>query len=133
MTLSPPSDFMPRSWSGIRFRVQPELIAGLVNDLLRCKERMLKNGDLVEEGSGKNSLRSPALCLAELGNAILRRRPTEPLAPGEIISTGTLTGGHLTEKDDLWTTEVTGLAVSTLTLRLNWNWNRSDLLYFFCI
>jgi 2-keto-4-pentenoate hydratase len=80
---------------------------------------MLKNGDFVEAGSGKNSLRSPALCLAELGSTILRRRPTEPLAPGEIIRTGTLTGGHLTEKDDLWTADVTGLAVPTLTLRLN--------------
>jgi 2-oxo-3-hexenedioate decarboxylase len=28
------------------------------------KLRLLKNGALVEEGSGKNSLRSPALCLA---------------------------------------------------------------------
>jgi len=104
---------------GEKIAVRPELIAELVNDLPRCKVRMLKNGEFVEEGSGKNSLRSPALCLAELGSAIVRRSPTEPLAAGEIISTGTLTGGHLTEKGDFWTAEVTGVAVPPLTLRLN--------------
>jgi len=103
---------------GEKIAVQSERIAELVNDLPRCKVRMLKNGEFVEEGSGKNSLRSPALCLAELGSAILRRSPNEPLAAQEIISTGTLTAGHLTEKDDLWKAEVTELALPPLTLRL---------------
>jgi 2-keto-4-pentenoate hydratase len=103
---------------GEKIAVRPELIPELVNDLPRCKVRMLKNGEFVEEGSGKNSLRSPALCLAELGCAIVRHSPTKPLTAGEIISTGTLTGGHLMQKDDLWTAEVTGLSVPTLTLRL---------------
>ena len=103
---------------GERIAVTPESIAGLVNDLPRCKVRMLKNGEFVEEGAGKNSLRSPALCLAELGGAVLRRSATGPLAAGEIISTGTLTGGHSTETGDTWTAEVTGLAVPSLTLRL---------------
>ena len=103
---------------GEKIAVQPGLIAGLVNDLPRFRVRMLKNGEFVEEGTGKNSLRSPALCLAELGGAIVRRFPTEPLAAGEIISTGTLTSGHLTEAGDSWTAEVTGLAVPPLTLRL---------------
>jgi 2-oxo-3-hexenedioate decarboxylase len=104
---------------GERIAVRPELISQLVNDLPTCKVRMMKNAEFVEEGSGKNSLRSPALCLAELGGAIVRRSGTEPLAAGEIISTGTLTSGHLTEKGDLWIAEVTGLAVPNLTLRLN--------------
>jgi len=103
---------------GEKVAVRPELIAELVNDLPQCKVRMLKNGEFVEEGSGKNSLRSPALCLAELGGAIIRRCATEPLAAGEVISTGTLTSGHLTEKGDSWTAEVSGLAVPPLTLRL---------------
>ena len=103
---------------GEKIPVRPESIGQLVDDLPRFKVRMLKNGEFVEEGSGKNSLRNPALCLAELGAAIVRRFPTEPLATGEIISTGTLTAGHLMEKGDLWTAEVTGLAVPTLTLRL---------------
>ena len=104
---------------GEKIAVRPEIIGELVNDLPRCKVRMLKNGEFVEEGAGKNSLRSPALCLAELGSAILRRQPAEPLAAGEIISTGTLTAGHLTDQGDLWTAEVTGLAIPTLTLQLS--------------
>lgn len=103
---------------GEKIAVRPDSIAQLVEDLPRFKVRMLKNGEFVEEGSGKNSLRSPALCLAELGTAVVRRFPAEPLAAGEIISTGTLTAGHLMEKGDVWTAEVTGLAVPSLTLRL---------------
>ena len=51
------------------------------------KVRLLKNGQLVGEGSGKNSLRSPALCLGELGSAIARQpgqsrsRPASSSAP----------------------------------------------------
>jgi 2-oxo-3-hexenedioate decarboxylase len=104
---------------GEKVAVRPQSIAQLVEDLPRCKVRMLRNNDFVEEGSGKNSLRNPALCLAELGGAVVRRFPAEPLAAGEIISTGTLTAGHLMEKGDVWMAEVTGLAVPPLTLRLN--------------
>ena len=56
--------------------------------------------------------------LAELGAAINRRFPNEPLSSGEIISSGTLTAGHLTDKGDLWTAEVEGLPLPPLTLRL---------------
>lgn len=94
---------------GERVQVQPESVARLVDELPRFQVRMSKNGELVEEGSGKNSLRSPALCLAELAGAILRRFPAEPLSTQEIVSSGTLTAGHPTQGGDLWTVEVTGL------------------------
>jgi 2-oxo-3-hexenedioate decarboxylase len=103
---------------GERIAVHPESIAQLLDDLPRFKVRMLKSRELVEEGSGKNSLRSPALCLAELADAVAKRSPNEPLAAGEVISTGTLTAGHALEKGDVWTAEVSGLAVPTLTLAL---------------
>ena len=56
---------------------QPKPVAGsdislLVEQLARFNVRLMKNGELVEEGSGRNSLRSPALCLAELAAAIAR-------------------------------------------------------------
>ena len=103
---------------GEKIQVRPDLIATLVEELPRFKVRMLKNGEFVEEGSGRNSLKSPALCLAELGAAIARRFPAEPLSAGEIVSSGTLTAGHATGKGDLWTVEVEGLALPSLTLRL---------------
>ena len=51
---------------GERMQVQPDRIAALVDELPRFKVRVAKNGEFVEEGSGRNCLRSPALCLAEL-------------------------------------------------------------------
>jgi len=103
---------------GERVQVHPETVGTLVDQLARFKVRVSKNGEFVEEGSGRNSLRSPALCLAELGAAVVRRFPDEPLSANEIISSGTLTAGHLTDKDDLWNAEVEGLPLPSLTLRL---------------
>jgi 2-keto-4-pentenoate hydratase len=103
---------------GERMQVRPDGIAALVDELPRFKVRMSKKGDFVEEGSGRNSLKSPALCLTELGAAIVRRFPTEPLRAGEIVSSGTLTAGHPTDRGDLWTVEVEGLSLPPLTLRL---------------
>jgi 2-keto-4-pentenoate hydratase len=103
---------------GEKMHLRPELITKLVDELPRFTLRMFKNGEFVEEGSGKNSLRSPALCLAELGGAIIRRFPDQPLSTGEIISSGTLTAGHPTERGDRWTAEVEGLGFPLLTLHL---------------
>ena len=103
---------------GERIQVRPDLIAKLVDELPRFKVRMSKSGEIVEEGSGRNSLKSPALCLTELGAAIARRFPSHPLSAGEIVSSGTLTAGHLTGKGDLWTAEVEGIVLPALTLRL---------------
>ncbi|HLW87503.1 MAG TPA: hypothetical protein VKR57_03355 [Terriglobales bacterium] len=104
---------------GDRMPVRTEMIPKLVGELPRFQVRVSKNGEFVEEGSGKNSLRSPALCLAELGAAILRRFPSQPLSAGEIVSSGTLTAGHLAVQGDLWTAEVEGLSLPPLGLRLS--------------
>jgi 2-keto-4-pentenoate hydratase len=103
---------------GERMHVRRDLIATLVDELARFKVRMMKSGELVEEGSGKNSLKSPALCVAELGAAIARRFPSHPLSAGEIVSSGTLTAGHLTSKGDVWTAEIEGISLPSLTVRL---------------
>ncbi|MGO8985312.1 MAG: 2-keto-4-pentenoate hydratase [Terriglobales bacterium] len=110
---------------GDRMQVRPSDIPTLVGELPRFKVRISrssgsKNGEFVEEGSGKNSLRSPALCLAELSAAIVRRFPNEPLCAGEVVSSGTLTAGHPTGSGDLWTVAVEGLSLTLppLTLRL---------------
>jgi 2-dehydropantoate 2-reductase len=101
---------------GERKPVTPDLILTLIEQLPSFKVRMSKNGVFVEEGSGKNSLRSPALCLAELGGAVLARGQP-PLGAGEIISSGTLTAGHLTDRGDNWTAELEGLPLPNLSLR----------------
>ena|SRR5208282_984600 len=104
----------------LRASERSDRIAALVNELPRFKVRVSKNGQFVDEGSGRNSLRSPALCLAELARAIVQRFPSDPLRAGEIVSSGTLTSGHPTGRGDLWTVEVEGLslALPPLTLEL---------------
>jgi 2-keto-4-pentenoate hydratase len=104
---------------GERMPVRSESIERLAEELPNVRVRVLRNGEFVEEGTGKSSLGSPALCLAELGSAILRRFPNDPLSTGEIVSSGTLTAGHLADGDHIWTVEVTGLPLAPLTLHLN--------------
>jgi 2-oxo-3-hexenedioate decarboxylase len=89
----------------------------LAESLASFKLRVSRNGELVEEGSGKNSLRSPALCLAELGAAV-RRRNGVPLGAGELISSGTLTSGHLIARGETWQADVDSLPVPPLTVRI---------------
>jgi len=95
-------------------RVEPTM----ADALPRFKVRLLRNGDLVDEGSGRNVLRSPALCLGELAAAIARQPGAEPLVPGEIVSTGTITTSQPIAVGETWSATVEGLDVPNLTLRL---------------
>jgi 2-keto-4-pentenoate hydratase len=98
--------------------LEPGLVSTLVNGLASFKLRISKDGQFVEAGSGKNSLRSPALCLSELAEAILRRPGAAPLSTGDLVSTGTLTAAHPITRGENWQVEVDGLPISSLTLRL---------------
>lgn len=87
-------------------------IPTLAEELGRFKLTVSKGGQFVEEGAGKNSLRSPALCLAELGGALLRQPDASALGAGDLVSSGTLTGGHAVAPGEQWTVSVEGLSVS---------------------
>jgi len=102
---------------GERKPVTPDLISALVEQLPNFTVRMKKNGQFVEEGSGKNSMRSPALCVAELASAIINRGQP-PLDTGEIISSGTLTAGHLIQPGETWTAELEGISLPDLSFTL---------------
>jgi 2-oxo-3-hexenedioate decarboxylase len=84
-------------------------IPKLAEDLPAFKLRLSKDRQLVEEGSGKNSLRSPALCLGELARV-------RPLKPGELVSSGTLTTSTLIAAGEEWTAEVEGIDLPPLAL-----------------
>jgi 2-oxo-3-hexenedioate decarboxylase len=90
----------------------------LVEQLPKFKVRLSKDGQLVEEGSGRSSLRSPALCLAELASAMAKQDGTEALTTGDLISSGTLTESTPIQPGATWTASVEGIALSTLTLML---------------
>jgi 2-oxo-3-hexenedioate decarboxylase len=96
--------------------VDAAAIPALVDELPRFKVRLFRNGELVEEGSGRNSLRSPASCLAELAVAIARQPDAEPLAAGELISSGTLTTSQPIAAAETWRAEVEGIDLAPLTV-----------------
>jgi 2-oxo-3-hexenedioate decarboxylase len=99
--------------------VRREGIAGLAAQLADFTVMLSKDGELVEEGAGKNSLRSPALCLGELASAIARRADDDPLAAGELISSGTLTESRPITRGETWSVRAAGLDVASLTLRVS--------------
>ncbi len=92
-------------------------VAELVEQLPTFTVRLSKDGQLVEEGSGNNSLRSPALCLVELASAIARQRRGAPRR-GDLVSSGTLTEATPIEPGATWTASVEGLTLPTLTLQV---------------
>ena len=98
--------------------VEPAMIAGLVDDLARFTVRLEKDGELVEEGSGKNALRSPARSLGELAAAISRQAGAESLAAEELVSTGTLTTSTPIAPGQRWQATVDGLPLAALTLQV---------------
>ena len=97
--------------------VEPDDIAGLVTDLSEFTVRVLRNNELVEEGGAKNALKSPALCVGELFEA-LQRRGGETLQAGDLISTGTLTTSLPMAAGDTWIASLSGIPPSSLTLRV---------------
>ena len=76
----------------------------------------MKNDVLVAEGSGRNVLRSPALCLGELASA-MRRTGGEELRAGDLVSSGTLTESQPLGAGERWRAEVEGIGLEAVELR----------------
>lgn len=77
---------------------------------------VLRRADTVAaEGAGKNALRSPALCLAELASA-RARRGLPPLAAGDLVSSGTLTESQPIHPGERWSAEAHGLDLAPLSV-----------------
>jgi len=90
----------------------------LAETLAAFKLQLLRNGEPAEQGGGRNSLRNPALCVAELASAMSRRAGAEPLTAGDLISSGTLTESRLIAPGEVWTATVEGLELPALTLHV---------------
>jgi hypothetical protein len=67
---------------------------------------------MVEEGAGRNSLRSPALCLGELARVAT-------LTPESLVSSGTLTTPTLIGPSEEWKATLDGLDLQELVLTVN--------------
>ena len=93
-------------------------IPKLVEELAAFTVRLSKNGELVEEGGGKKVLESPALCLGELASAIAAQPGAEPLRPGELVTTGTLTAVPSIAAGERWDVVASGLDLPPLAIDL---------------
>jgi 2-oxo-3-hexenedioate decarboxylase len=98
--------------------VEPGEIATLTTALAQFRVQLRRNNKLVEEGSGKNALRSPVLAVAELASAMARRSEGAALEPGDLISTGTLTTSQPIEAGQRWMAIADGIDLRPLTLNV---------------
>lgn len=96
--------------------IAPHAIPELVDGLSRFTVRLLEGDRLVAEGSGRNSLRSPALCLGELAAALSRQPEAAPLCAGELVSSGTLTESQPIAAGQTWAAACDGIDLPLLVL-----------------
>jgi 2-oxo-3-hexenedioate decarboxylase len=90
--------------------------SALVDQLHDCKVTLKKNGTVADRGVGANALGHPASALAHLAAVLSRQPQFEPIAAGEIITTGTLTAAMPIKPGEVWSSEYEGLPVTGLTL-----------------
>lgn len=103
---------------GAPYPVRRNEIPGLVRQLRDCKVTLGKEGKVMDRGVGANALDHPALALAFLADIVARQPQFEPLAAGEIVTTGTLTAAYPIARGETWTSEYGGLPVSGLRMIL---------------
>ena len=83
----------------------PELVARLGD----CGITLSKGDAVVDRGVGANALGHPLTALAHLAGALAQQPQFEPLAAGEIITTGTLTAAMPVKAGETWSSRYEGL------------------------
>jgi 2-oxo-3-hexenedioate decarboxylase len=102
---------------GTPVAVRGEDIAALALQLRDCQIALRRDGMVLARGLGANALDHPALALVFLADMLVRQPQFEPLAAGEIITTGTLTSAMPVKAGEAWSSSYTGLpGVSGLQL-----------------
>jgi 2-oxo-3-hexenedioate decarboxylase len=90
-----------------------------VAEVLRTLRVTLRGGrDFSAEGEGRNALGSPLLALAFLARVLATQPWAPPLAPGEVITTGTLTALPILRAGESYRVEVAGAPLAALQLDL---------------
>jgi 2-oxo-3-hexenedioate decarboxylase len=84
-------------------------LSALADQLRDCTVTLSKNSDVMDRGQGSNALDHPALALAFLADMLARQPAFDPLAAGEIISTGTLTAALPVKAGETWQSRYGGL------------------------
>jgi 2-oxo-3-hexenedioate decarboxylase len=82
----------------------------VASHLRDCRVALCKDRAVVDQGLGANVLGHPAIVLAHLADLLSRQTQFEPLAAGEVITTGTLTAAKPIHPGERWTSRYDGLA-----------------------
>ncbi len=78
---------------------------------------LLRNGDLADHGRAANVLGGPVLALRHLVGLLASAPDGQPLAAGEIITTGTLTRALPVAAGEVWTTRLMGIPLEGARVR----------------
>jgi 2-oxo-3-hexenedioate decarboxylase len=77
------------------------------------------NGKPMDRGRALNVLEGPLSTLRYLMDLLAKDRANPPLVAGEIVTTGTLTRALPVKAGETWTTELTGVALGGISVRLS--------------
>jgi 2-oxo-3-hexenedioate decarboxylase len=97
-------------------QIREQDIPSLARALPALTAALLKDGVRQIEGSGANVLGSPAFALGFIADLLSEQAFMQPLAAGEVVSTGTITDALPVKPGETWSTEITGLPVQNLTI-----------------
>ena len=78
-------------------------LPALAEQIHDCSVALSRNGKVVGRGVGANALGHPAVALAHLADLLSRQAQFDPLAAGEVITTGTLTPAVPIHPGEAWT------------------------------
>lgn len=101
---------------GTPVEIRPGDMPALAAKLRDCKVALSRGGLVLARGTGANALDHPLLPIAFVADMLARQPAFEPLAAGEIISTGTLTAALPVKAGETWSSAYEGLPVTGLTL-----------------
>ena len=93
--------------------------SGLVEKLRSFRIALSRNGVVQDRGSGANVFGSPLLALRHFLALLATQPGFAPLAPGEIVTTGTLTAALPVMAGETWSTAFEGIEVAELELRFD--------------
>lgn len=96
--------------------IREQDIAALARALPQAKVALLRDGIRQIEGVAASVLDSPAYALGFLADLLARQPFMQPLAAGELISTGTITDALPVRPGETWSTEISGLPLQNLSI-----------------
>ena len=75
-----------------------------------------RDGRPIATGIGANVLGSPLAAIAHLASVLARQPHGEPMRPGEIVTTGTITAAQSVRPGEVWRSEIQGIALPGLEI-----------------